>query len=111
MDGKLIVGDRLAHSRLLLSHILRGWGTEAVVALALELLWWQALTHSFDAPMITAEDAAMGSRGYFRSLYSSAWRDVVLDLFPTAAKSVPVSVWLGYAIASTRAYSRWRFCQ
>jgi len=57
MDGKLIVGDRLAHSRLLLSHILRGWGTEAVVALAPELLWWQALTHSFDAPMITAEDA------------------------------------------------------
>ena len=31
MEGKLIVGDRLAHSRLLLSQILRGWGMDAAI--------------------------------------------------------------------------------
>ena len=52
VDGKLIVGDSLTHSRLLLSQILRGWGIEAVVALAPELLWWQALSQVFSAPVI-----------------------------------------------------------
>ena len=49
VDGQLIIGDSLTHSRLLLSQILRGWGIEAVVALAPELLWWQALSQAFGA--------------------------------------------------------------
>lgn len=50
VDGQLIVGDSLTHSWLLLSQIWRGWGIEVVVALAPELLWWQALSHAFGAP-------------------------------------------------------------
>ena len=47
VDGQLIVGDSLTHSRLLLSQILRGWGIEAVVALAGQQLWWKALSQAF----------------------------------------------------------------
>lgn len=52
VNGQLIVGDSLIHSRLLLSQILRGWGVEAVVALAPEFLWWEALSHTFAAPTV-----------------------------------------------------------
>jgi Uma2 family endonuclease len=52
VQEKLIVGDRLSHSYLLLSQILRGWGIEAIVALAPEQLWWQALAATFDAPPV-----------------------------------------------------------
>jgi Uma2 family endonuclease len=52
IDGKLIVGKSLTHSRLLLSQILRGWGLEAAIALAPETLWWQALSHVFGAPAV-----------------------------------------------------------
>jgi Uma2 family endonuclease len=52
IGGQLIVGDNLAHSRLLLSHLLRGWGIDAFVALAPEQLWWQALRQTFAAPAI-----------------------------------------------------------
>jgi Uma2 family endonuclease len=55
-NGQLVVGDRLSHSWRLLSQILGGWGTEAIVALAPELLWWQALSCTFDAPAIAALD-------------------------------------------------------
>jgi hypothetical protein len=34
VNGQLIVGDSLTHSRRLLHQILRGWGIEALVALA-----------------------------------------------------------------------------
>lgn len=61
VQGKLIVGDSLVHSRRLLSQILRGWGAEAIVALAPERLWWQALLHSFDAPTLGNSDALDGS--------------------------------------------------
>ena len=47
VGGQLIVGDSLTHSRLLLSQILRGWGIEAVVALAGQQLWWKALSQAF----------------------------------------------------------------
>lgn len=56
VNGQLIVGDSLTHSLLLLSQILRGWGVEAVVALAPEELWWQALSHTFAAPAIASLD-------------------------------------------------------
>lgn len=51
VNGQLIIGKSLIHSRLLLSQILRGWGAEAATALAPESLWWQALTSAFDAPV------------------------------------------------------------
>lgn len=38
LDGQLIVGKSVTHSRLLLSQILRGWGLEAAIALAPETL-------------------------------------------------------------------------
>lgn len=52
IDGKVIIGKSLSHSRLLLSHILRGWGLEAAIALAPEQLWWQALSIVFEAPVV-----------------------------------------------------------
>ena len=56
VDGQLVVGDSLTHSRLLLSQILRGWGVDAVVALAPELLWWEALSYTFGAPAVAHFD-------------------------------------------------------
>ncbi|KAM3116304.1 Uma2 family endonuclease [Phormidesmis sp. 146-33] len=56
VNGQLIVGDSLVHSRRLLSQILRGWGVEAIAALAPEQLWWQALSHTFGAPMFISLD-------------------------------------------------------
>ncbi len=58
VHGKLVIGDSLIHSRRLLRQILQGWGVEAIVALAPESLWWQALSHTFDAPVMTHFDAA-----------------------------------------------------
>lgn len=52
IDGKLIVGKSLTHSRLLLSQILRGWGLDAAIALAPESLWWQAITVVFGSPAV-----------------------------------------------------------
>lgn len=54
MDGQLIVGKSMTHSRRLLSQILRGWGLEAAIALAPETLWWQAMTLVFGAPAVDA---------------------------------------------------------
>lgn len=56
VNGQLIVGDSLVHSQRLLSQILRGWGVEAIAALASEQLWWQALSHTVGAPMLTSLD-------------------------------------------------------
>lgn len=56
VNGQLIIGDSLVHSRRLLSQILRGWGVEAIAALAPEHLWWEALSHTFGAPMLTSLD-------------------------------------------------------
>jgi len=53
IDGKLVVGKSMAHSRLLLSQILRGWGLEAAISLAPEPLWWQAMTLAFGATAVT----------------------------------------------------------
>lgn len=52
IEGKVIIGKSLSHSRLLLSHIVRGWGLEAAIALAPEPLWWQALSIVFAAPVV-----------------------------------------------------------
>ncbi len=50
IDGKLYIGDSLTHSRRLLSQILQGWGVEAIICLAEESLWWEALAYTFDLP-------------------------------------------------------------
>jgi Putative restriction endonuclease len=52
VHGQLIVGDSLTHSRRLLYQILQGWGIDAIVTLAPEAIWWQALTHTFAAPAV-----------------------------------------------------------
>ncbi len=57
VEGKLVVGDHLNHSRRLLSQILRGWGIEAIVALAPEQLWWKALSTTFTAPTVSQLEA------------------------------------------------------
>ena len=47
VNGKLVIGKSLSHSRLLLHQILRGWGLEAAIALAPESMWWSALSAAF----------------------------------------------------------------
>jgi Putative restriction endonuclease len=47
VNGQLIIGNSLIHSRRLLQQILRGWGIEAIVALAPAQLWWDALSRVF----------------------------------------------------------------
>ena len=46
INGKLIIGNTIFGSRLLLRQILQGWGTEAAVALAPISLWIEALAAS-----------------------------------------------------------------
>ena len=50
VNGQLIVSDDLTHSRLLLSHILKGWGLSAVLFSAPLSLWWEALAEAFGLP-------------------------------------------------------------
>ena len=50
LDGRLIVSDRLEHSRLLLNHFLRGWGLAAALPFAPLPLWWDALSIEFGLP-------------------------------------------------------------
>ena len=57
VNKQLIVGDSLTKSYLLLSQILRGWGIDALVALAPETLWWEALAQTFGTPKVTSLDA------------------------------------------------------
>ncbi|MEO0869631.1 MAG: Uma2 family endonuclease [Cyanobacteria bacterium J06642_11] len=50
LNGQFIVSDHIKHSRLLLSHILRGWGSSAAIPFAPLSLWWEALTEVFRLP-------------------------------------------------------------
>ncbi|MEL7144353.1 MAG: Uma2 family endonuclease [Cyanobacteria bacterium J06573_11] len=54
LNGQLIVSDNIAHSRLLLSHILRGWGLPAAISFAPTSLWWEALAKAFGLPQSIA---------------------------------------------------------
>jgi Putative restriction endonuclease len=57
VNGQLIVGDSLTHSRRLLHQILRGWGIEALIALAApQQLWWSALEQTFGCPIANLDD-------------------------------------------------------
>ncbi len=48
IEGKLIVGNTIVGSRLLLRQVLQGWGAEAAVALAPISLWIKALAASME---------------------------------------------------------------
>ncbi|MFO1432567.1 MAG: Uma2 family endonuclease [Candidatus Competibacteraceae bacterium] len=51
IDGRLIVGNGLAGTRLLLAEILTGWGAAAAIALADRILCWEALRRVYpEAP-------------------------------------------------------------
>jgi len=48
IDGKLVVGNSLVGSRLLLRQILQGWGAEAAIALAPIETWLSALAVGYE---------------------------------------------------------------
>ncbi|MCP4696975.1 MAG: Uma2 family endonuclease [Gammaproteobacteria bacterium] len=55
IDGRLIVGNGLMGSRLLLQCVLKGWGAAAAVSLADRKLFWEALRIVYpDAPISVA---------------------------------------------------------
>lgn len=56
LNGQLIVSDRIEHSRLLLSHIFRGWGLQAALPFAPISLWWKSLEEVFDLPQSIASE-------------------------------------------------------
>lgn len=68
VNGKLVVGKSLSHSRLLLHQILRGWGLKAAIALAPESMWWSALSAAF-APDLDLETLS--------SLSLQTWADQI----------------------------------
>ena len=39
LDGRLLIGNGLAGSRLLLAHVLRGWGLDAAIAFGAVNQW------------------------------------------------------------------------
>jgi hypothetical protein len=48
IDGRLIVGNSLTGSRLLLRQILQGWRADAAIALAPIETWLQSLAAGYD---------------------------------------------------------------
>ncbi len=56
IDGKLIVGNTIVGSRLLLRQILQGWGAEAAVALAPISLWIEALAASLELDRLEIDE-------------------------------------------------------
>lgn len=62
VDGRLIVGNSLAGSRLLLDHILRGWDTDAAVALGSIEQWVKAFCEAYRlTPPDQISDQSLGS--------------------------------------------------
>jgi hypothetical protein len=47
LDGRMIIGDSVSHTKRLLHQMLRGWGLESAIVLASESLWLTALTQAF----------------------------------------------------------------
>ena len=56
VDGRLIAGNSLAGSRLLLDHILRGWDVDAAVALGSTKQWLAALGEVYRLPESALKD-------------------------------------------------------
>jgi Uma2 family endonuclease len=64
IDGRLIVGNGVAGSRLLLDHLLRGWGARAVVALGSVERWMEALSKTYSlSPPDRIDDQSLGVLG------------------------------------------------
>ena len=61
IDGRLIVGNGLAGTRLLLAEILTGWGAAAAIALADRILCWEALRRAYPEAPLT-DDQGQPSR-------------------------------------------------
>lgn len=55
IDSRLIVGNTIVGSRLLLRQILQGWGAAAAVALAPLEQWVEALSQGFEIPIATSD--------------------------------------------------------
>lgn len=52
IDGRFIVGNGLAGSRLLLQQLLHGWGLESAVALGSIEIWVEALCEIYNLPSL-----------------------------------------------------------
>jgi hypothetical protein len=52
IDGRLIVGNSLTGSRLLLRQILQGWRADAAIALAPMETWLQSLAAGYDLTLL-----------------------------------------------------------
>ena len=61
IDGKLIVGNTIVGSRLLLRQILIGWGLEAAIALAPIPLWIEALSASLELEQFEVDEEDLSS--------------------------------------------------
>ena len=108
VNGQLIVSDgkahprddRIDHSRLLLSHLLKGWGLPAAIPSAPLSLWWEALSNVFDLPHSIAnaptlhpdearawakcfsyEPASLQHRGHWRWAYSQLRQDLRMAMY------------------------------
>lgn len=46
LDGRLVIGNGAGNMQLL-RHLLEGWGAAAALPMALDELWWQALSDGF----------------------------------------------------------------
>ncbi|WP_156090716.1 hypothetical protein, partial [Planktothrix paucivesiculata] len=57
IESKLIVGNTLVGSRLLLKQILTGWGARAAIALAPIQQWLEALRLTYNAPIPDSTEA------------------------------------------------------
>lgn len=100
VNGQLIVSDRIDHSRLLLSHILKGWGLPAAIPSAPLPLWWEALATVFglpqsmaDAPTrhsdealawaerVSFEPVSLQHHGHWRWAYSQLRQDLRMAMY------------------------------
>ena len=62
INGQLVVGNSLMGSRLLLDHILRGWGADAATAFSSVDSWIEALcaAYSLKVSKYSGEQALAG---------------------------------------------------
>lgn len=67
IDSRLIVGNTIAGSRLLLWQILQGWGAAAAVALAPLDRWIEALVLGFEIPTTSATSNVIETLDYFQT--------------------------------------------
>jgi hypothetical protein len=103
LNGQLIVSDRIIHSRLLLSHILKGWGLPAAIPFAPLSLWWDALAKVFGLPpsiakaptlhlhearvwaeRVSFDPAPLQHLGHWRWTYSQLRQDLRMAMYELA---------------------------